>query len=104
MGILVRIVVFVIGLAGLALTGANGAEQLGVDVAAHLSKMGGFGGVANAAVDLFGGGLAQLGNLIGGLEGAPKEGVTEPSMLVKWAPEGIAALVSGLMLMGSARR
>lgn len=103
MGVLIRIVLFAVGLVGLGLTGANGAEQLGVDVGSHLSKMGAFGGVATSAVDLFGGGLAHVGNMIGGLAGAPKEGA-EPSMLVKWAPEAIAALVSGMMLMGSARR
>lgn len=103
MGVLVRILVFVAGLIGLALTGANGAQDLGVDVVALLSKMGGFGGMATAAVNMFGGGLAHIGDLIGSLAGAAKEGA-EPSMLVKWAPEAIAGLVSGLMLLGSARR
>lgn len=103
MGMLVRILVFAAGFIGLALTGANGAQDLGVDVGSHLSKMGAFGGVADAAVNMFGGGLAHMGEMIGGLAGAPKEGA-EPSLLVKWAPEAIAGLVSGLMLLGSARR
>ena len=104
MGALVRIVVFAVGLIGLALTGANGAEEVGFDVASHLAKLGAFGGAATAAVDLFGGGLAQIGHLIGSLQGPAKEGATEPSLLVKWAPEAIAALASGMMMMGSARR
>ena len=103
MGALIRILVFVAGFIGLALTGANGAQDLGLDVGGLLSKMGAFGGVADTAVSLFGGGLAHLGEMIGGLAGAPKEGA-EPSMLVKWAPEAITGLVSGLMLVGSARR
>lgn len=104
MGILVRLVLFVVGLVGLSLTGATGAQQMGIDVAAHLSKMGAFGGVATSAMTMFGGGLAHVGEMISGLQGAPKEGVTEPSMLVKWAPEALAGLISGLMLMGSARQ
>ena len=100
MGMLIKIVLFVVGLAAFALTGANVAEALQVDVAGMLGKMGAFGNMASSAVSWFDAHvLTQLGQMIGGANADP----AKPSLMMQWGPAALVALVSGLVMAMSSR-
>lgn len=104
MGVIVRLLVFIAGVAGLLLTGLNGAQDFGVDTASLLASLGETpGGVANSATGAFGSGLDQLGGMIANLTGAEAD-PENPGLVQQWAPAGIAAVVSLLMVMFSMRR
>ncbi len=101
MGIVVRIVVFLVGLLGLSLTGLNGAQDFGVDTGSLLANLGPAEGAAVSAQGVWGGLLGQLGGVIGSAMGADPE---NPGAVVQYGPEGIAAVVSALMMFFSTRR
>ncbi|MEQ8751082.1 MAG: hypothetical protein RIC52_15050 [Amphiplicatus sp.] len=101
MGIVVRIVVFLVGLLGLSLTGLNGAQDFGVDTNSLLTNLGPAEGAATSAQDIWGGLLGQLGGVIGNATNADPE---NPGAAVQYGPQGIAAVVSALMMFFSTRR
>jgi hypothetical protein len=104
MGSIIRIVVFVVGALGLLLTGLNGAETLNVDTDPLLAGMGDTaGGAATSARDMFGAGLDAFGSMLAGWTGGEASS-DDPGAVQKYGPEGIAALVSALMMMFSSRR
>ncbi|MEQ8179037.1 MAG: hypothetical protein RIA10_11970, partial [Amphiplicatus sp.] len=59
MGIVVRIVVFLVGLLGLSLTGLNGAQDFGVDTNSLLTNLGPAEGAATSAQDIWGGPVSR---------------------------------------------
>lgn len=101
MGVVFRIVLFLVGVLALALTGLNGAQGFGVETEPLMANLGPASGVANAALDCWGGLLGNLGGMIGGAMNADPE---NPGAVVQYAPLGIAALVSALLIMFSTRR
>lgn len=101
MGVVFRIVFFLVGLVALLLTGLNGAGQFGVETEPLLANLGPASGVATAALDCWGGLLGHLGGAIGGAMNADPE---NPGAVAQYAPLGIAALVSALLIMFSTRR
>lgn len=105
MGVVVRLVVFLVGALGLALVGLDTAQDhFGVDAAGLLNMMGDTpGGVANSMLGLADGGLNQLGGLIGNLMGGEAD-PEKPGLVQAWGPESISAIVSALLVMFSTRR
>lgn len=101
MGVVIRIVLFVVGLLGLSLTGLNGAQDAGVDTNTLLANLGPAEGAATSAQDIWGGLLGQLGGMLGNATNADPE---NPGAVVQYGPEGIAGLVSALMMFFSTRR
>lgn len=105
MGVVVRLVAFVVGALGLVFVGLNGANDwFGMDTAALLAKLGETpAGIAGTMQTHVGAGLdmiaAQLAK-VGGGEIDPEK----PTALVKYGPEAIGALVSAMMVMFSTRR
>lgn len=100
MGAVVKLIVFLVGLLGLVLTGANVAEAFGVDVAGLLGKAGAVGAHLNAAVGIFGGWLAQGTHMIAG---PATDAAAKPSLLAQWGPALGAGLVSALLMVGATR-
>lgn len=105
MGVVVRLVVFLVGALGLALVGLDTAQNhFGVDAAGLLNKMGETpGGVANSMLGLTNAGLNQLGGLIGNLMGAEAD-AEKPNMVQAWGPESISGIISALLVLFSTRR
>ena len=104
MGIIIRLLVFVLGAIGLALTGLSGAQDLGVDTNSMLASLGETpGDVATSASNTFDSGLDQLGGMLANATGGEAD-PENPGAVQKFGPEGIAALVSALMMMFSTRR
>lgn len=105
MGVVVRLVVFLVGALGLALVGLDTAQDhFGVDAAGLLNMMGETpGGIANSALGLADGGLNHLGGLIGNLMGGEAD-AEKPGLVQAWGPESISAIVSALLVMFSTRR
>ncbi|MEE2692214.1 MAG: hypothetical protein VX640_11815 [Pseudomonadota bacterium] len=101
MGAVVRIVVFLVGLLAFALTGLNGAQEAGVDTSSLLTNLGPAEGAASSAQSMWGGLLGQLGGMMGDAMGADPE---NPGLVAQWGPEGVAGLVSALMMFFSTRR
>jgi hypothetical protein len=105
MGVIIRLVVFLVGALGLIFIGLNGAHDwFGVDTQALLDKLGETpGGIATAMSGQVDRGLDCLGGLlakVGGEEVDPEN----PTALMKYGPEAIGAVVSALMVMFSTRR
>lgn len=100
MGAVLRILFFIIGLLGIALTGMYGAQNAGVDTASWLSKLGGASGAATALLSMFAGGLDALGGMLAG----DAAGAEKPSLLATWGPTVGAGLISMLFTMGAMRR
>ncbi len=103
MGAVVRILVFVVGVLGLALSGLTGAENFNVDSSGLLGNLGPASGVAQSMYGIFGTGRAQLGGLLGSVAGGDAD-PEKPNMVSQWGPEGIAGLVSALLMLFSSRR
>ncbi|MEX0645790.1 MAG: hypothetical protein WD076_10795 [Parvularculaceae bacterium] len=103
MGAVVRILVFVVGALGLAMSGLNGYENVNPDAENLLNSLGPASGVAHGMYGLFGTGLEQLGGLLGGVAGGEAD-ADKPNMVAQWGPEGISGLISALLMMFSARR
>jgi hypothetical protein len=103
MGAVVRILVFVVGALGLAMSGLNGYENVNPEAADLLNSLGPASGVAHGTYDLFGVGLEQLGGLLGNVAGGDADS-DKPNMVAQWGPEGISGLISALMMLFSTRR
>lgn len=105
MSVVVRLVVFLVGVLGIALVGLDTAqdEHL-VDSVSLLNMMGETpGGVANSMLTAADGGLNQLGALMGSLMGEQAD-PENPGLVQQWGPESISALVSALLVFFSTRR
>lgn len=105
MGVVVRLVLFLVGVLGLALVGLHSGDQLGV-IKAHdlLNSMGETpGGVANSMLGMADNGLSQLGQLMGNLMGGQAD-PDNPSLVQSWGPESLSAIVSALLVLFSTRR
>ncbi|GAB4518429.1 MAG: hypothetical protein Kow00133_03490 [Amphiplicatus sp.] len=104
MGVVIRLLVFIVGALGLILTGLVGAhDYFGVDTQALLMRMGETpGGVATSAQGAFASGLDWLGGMIADTMGASDP--ENPGAVATYGPTGIAAIVSALLLLFSTRR
>lgn len=101
MGVVFRIVFFLVGLVALLLTGLVGAAHFGVETEPLLANLGPASSVATAGLNCWSGLLGNLGGVIGNAMNADPE---NPGAVVQYAPLGIAALVSVLLIMFSTRR
>ena len=105
MGVIIRLVLFLVGALGFVFTGLDTAqEHFGAPVADWLGMMGETpAGIANSMLSVVSGGIDSLGGVLAGVGGA--EGYPEaPSMLVNYGPEAITAIVSMLLVMFATRR
>jgi hypothetical protein len=104
MGVVLRLVFFLVGAVGLALVGLNAASGFGVDTNSLLMKLGETpGGIANAMSTQFVAGLDHLGSMIAKAQGVPAD-AEKPGLLVDYGPSVIAAVVSAMLMMFSMRR
>lgn len=105
MGVVVRLVTFLVGVLGLALVGLDTAhDHFGVDAEGLLNAMGETpGGVANSMLGLADSGLNQLGGLLGNLMGGEVD-PENPGVVQNWGPESLSAIVAALLVMFSVRR
>jgi hypothetical protein len=105
MGVVVRLVIFLVGALGMALVGFDTAQDhFGVNSAGLLNMMGETpGGVANSMLGAADGGLNQLGAMLAGLMGGDAES-GQAGLVQSWGPQSISALVSALLVFFSARR
>ncbi len=104
MGVILRLVMFLVGALGLIFVGLNAASGFNVDTGGLLMKLGEApGGVATSMAAQFNAGLDELGQMIAKAQGAAAD-PEKPSLLVSYGPEVIAAVVSGLLMMFSMRR
>jgi hypothetical protein len=104
MGVILRLVFFIVGLLGLIFVGLNAASGFGVDTNSLLMKLGETpGGIATAMSSQFGAGLDALGGMIAKAQGSEVD-PAKPSLLVQYGPDAIAAVVSALLMMFGMRR
>lgn len=104
MGVILRLVFFLVGALGLIFVGLNVASGFGVDTNALLMKLGETpGGIATGMAAHFGAGLDALGGMIAKAQGGAAD-ADKPSMLVSYGPEVIAGVVSALFMMFGTRR
>lgn len=105
MGVVVRLVTFLVGVLGLALVGLDTAQDhFGVDAEGLLSSMGETpGGIANSLLGLADTGLTQLGDMMSNLMGGAAD-PEKPTLVQSWGPESVGGIVSLLLLMFSMRR
>jgi hypothetical protein len=105
MGVILRLVFFVVGVLGLIFLGLNIADGMGLVKSADLfAKLGATpGGVATAMSTQFGAGLDALGGLLAKTPVAGSD-PANPGLVVKYGPDVIAAVVSGLLVMFGMRR
>lgn len=106
MGVVLRLVFFLVGALGLVFVGLNAASGFGVDTNALLMKMGQTpGGIATGISGQVGAGLDQLGAMIAKAQGADVAAADyKPSILVKYGPDVAGAVVSALLMMFGMRR
>ena len=100
MGVIIRILVFLVGALGLAMSGLYGAENLSVDSQALLGNVP--GGVAEPVYGMFGQGMEQLAGLLAGVAGEADP--DKPNLVATWGPESISGLVSAVLMLFSTRR
>lgn len=105
MGVVVRLVMFLVGVLALGLVGLDTAQDhFAFDAGSLLNRMGETpGGLANMALGFASSGLDQLGGMLGGLMGGEAD-AEKPSLIQSWGPEGVSGLVAALLIMFSLRR
>ncbi|MEQ1930227.1 MAG: hypothetical protein ABL957_06790 [Parvularculaceae bacterium] len=106
MGVVLRLVFFLVGALGLVFVGLNAASGFGVDTNALLMKLGQTpGGIATNISAQVGAGLDMLGQQIAKAQGLDMSAPdAKPSLLVKYGPDVAGAVVSALMMMFGMRR
>ncbi|HPE31318.1 MAG TPA: hypothetical protein PLV61_08995 [Parvularculaceae bacterium] len=105
MGVVVRLLAFLVGVLAFGFVGLDTAQDhFGVDAAGLLAKMGEMpGGIATSALSMVDGGLDKLGVMMAGLQGGEVD-PEKPGLVQSWGPQGLSALVSALVVMFSLRR
>lgn len=106
MGVIVRLLTFLVGAAGLIFTGLDTMqEHFGAPVGDWLAMMGETpAGIANNLLAMVGGGIDSLGGMLAGMQGGEVDPNAEPGLVQTWAPEAITALVSILLVMFATRQ
>ena len=105
MGVVVRLVTFLVGVIGFAFVGLDTAqEHFGVDAANLLGMLGETpAGIAGSGLGMVSGGLDQLGTILANAQGAEVD-PENPGLVQSWGPEGIGAILAALLVMFSTRR